>query len=183
MKVTWVTYLGLLSRLNAILIPRISVHPPILAQCKVHRPWALFREGTVYTFSLHFLLRPLQINSLFLITPEPKNRCGRGAGNGRLITSLMENGCKNISSAVQNQGGILLYYADAGGNTCGRKLRGMRSNWLIWSSLICVSISCSHVAACLIILRAWLSLLAVRRDRVAVKQARLVGPRCMLNYT
>ncbi|MCG8623143.1 MAG: hypothetical protein MJE68_14255, partial [Proteobacteria bacterium] len=28
----------------------ISAHPPILAQCKVHRPWALFHEGTVYTF-------------------------------------------------------------------------------------------------------------------------------------
>ena len=42
-----VTYLGALSRMNAILIPRISAHPPILAQCKVHRPWALFREGTV----------------------------------------------------------------------------------------------------------------------------------------
>ena len=47
MKIAWVTYLGALSRLNAILIPRISAHPPILAQCKVHRPWALFREGTV----------------------------------------------------------------------------------------------------------------------------------------
>ena len=42
-----VTYLGALSHINAILIPRISAHPPILAQCKVHRPWALFREGTV----------------------------------------------------------------------------------------------------------------------------------------
>ena len=48
MKIVWVTYLGALSRLNAILIPRISARPPILAQCKVHRPWALFREGTVY---------------------------------------------------------------------------------------------------------------------------------------
>ena len=47
MKIAWVTYLGALSRLNAILIPRISAHPPILVQCKVHRPWALFREGTV----------------------------------------------------------------------------------------------------------------------------------------
>ena len=47
MKIAWVTYLGALSRLNAILIPRISAHPPVLAQCKVHRPWALFREGTV----------------------------------------------------------------------------------------------------------------------------------------
>ena len=47
MKIAWVTYLGALSRLNALLIPRISAHPPILAQYKVHRPWALFREGTV----------------------------------------------------------------------------------------------------------------------------------------
>ena len=51
MKIAWVTYLGALSRLNAILIPRISAHPPILAQCKVHRSWALFREGTVYARS------------------------------------------------------------------------------------------------------------------------------------
>ena len=28
-------------------VPRISAHAPILAQCKVHRPWALFCEGTV----------------------------------------------------------------------------------------------------------------------------------------
>ena len=48
MKIAWVTYLDTLSCINAILIPRISAHPPILAQCKVHRPWALFREGTVY---------------------------------------------------------------------------------------------------------------------------------------
>ena len=48
MKIAWVTYLGALLRLNAILTPRISAHPPILAQCKVHCPWALFREGTVY---------------------------------------------------------------------------------------------------------------------------------------
>ena len=51
MKLAWVTYLGALSRANTILIPRISAHPPILAQCKVHHPWALFREdaalGTV----------------------------------------------------------------------------------------------------------------------------------------
>ena len=47
MNLTWVTFLGALSRINAILIPRISAHPPILAQCKVHRPWALFREGMV----------------------------------------------------------------------------------------------------------------------------------------
>ena len=47
MKIAWVTYLGALLRLNAMLVPRISAHPPILTQCKVHRPWALFREGTV----------------------------------------------------------------------------------------------------------------------------------------
>ena len=47
MKLAWVTYLGALSCINAILIPQISAHPPILAQCKVHRPWALFREGTL----------------------------------------------------------------------------------------------------------------------------------------
>ena len=48
MKVAWVTYLGALSHLNAILIPpRISAPPPILAQCKVHCPWALFCECMV----------------------------------------------------------------------------------------------------------------------------------------
>ena len=47
MILAWVIYLGALLRINAILIPRISAHPPILAQCKVHRPWALFREGMV----------------------------------------------------------------------------------------------------------------------------------------
>ena len=52
MKLAWVTYLGALSRINAILIPRISAHPPNLAQCKVHRPWALFREGTVNLLKL-----------------------------------------------------------------------------------------------------------------------------------
>ena len=50
MKIARVTYLGALSRLNALLIPRISAHPPILAQCKVHRLWALFREGTVLLY-------------------------------------------------------------------------------------------------------------------------------------
>ena len=59
MKIAWVTYPGALSRLNAILIPRISAHPPILAQCKVHRPWALFREGTVIQelFTLSWMIR------------------------------------------------------------------------------------------------------------------------------
>ena len=47
MKIAQVTYLGALSHLNAILIPRISAHPPILPQCKVHRPRALFREGMI----------------------------------------------------------------------------------------------------------------------------------------
>ena len=56
MKIAWVTYLGALSRLNAILIPRISAHPPILAQCKVHRPWALFREGMVIIYSLDTII-------------------------------------------------------------------------------------------------------------------------------
>ena len=51
MKIAWVTYLGALSLLNAILIPRVSAHPPILAQCKVHRPWALFHEATVYLYA------------------------------------------------------------------------------------------------------------------------------------
>ena len=50
MKLARVTYLGALSRINAILIPRISAHPPILSQCKLHRPWALFREGTVILY-------------------------------------------------------------------------------------------------------------------------------------
>ena len=27
---------------------RMSAHPPLCAKCKVHRPWALFREPTVY---------------------------------------------------------------------------------------------------------------------------------------
>ena len=46
-KLAWVSYLGALSSINAILIPWISAHHPILAQCKVHRPWALFCEDTV----------------------------------------------------------------------------------------------------------------------------------------
>ena len=37
-NLAWVTYLGALSHINAILIPRILAHLPILAQCKVHRP-------------------------------------------------------------------------------------------------------------------------------------------------
>ena len=32
---------------------RISAHPPVLAQCKVHRPWALFHEGTVHVYTCH----------------------------------------------------------------------------------------------------------------------------------
>ena len=46
--IAWVTDLGALSRLNATMIPRISAHPPVLAQYKVHRPWALFHEDTVH---------------------------------------------------------------------------------------------------------------------------------------
>ena len=46
-KAAWATYMGTLLRLNVILIPRISAHPQILTQCKVHSPWALFREGMV----------------------------------------------------------------------------------------------------------------------------------------
>ena len=42
-----INYLGALSRLNAILILQILALPPILAHCRVHRPWALFREDTV----------------------------------------------------------------------------------------------------------------------------------------
>ena len=53
MKLAWVTYLGTLSRINAILIPQILAHPPILAQCKVHHPWALFHESTVLVNKLH----------------------------------------------------------------------------------------------------------------------------------
>ena len=67
-------------------------------------------------------LRPLQINSLFLIPPEPKNWCERAAGNGRLITSLMGNG--RLNHKFGNWSGILLYCAGADGNTCGRKSRG-----------------------------------------------------------
>ena len=51
MKIVWVTYLGAFSLLNAILIPRILAHTPVLAQCKVHCPWALFCEGTVHQCS------------------------------------------------------------------------------------------------------------------------------------
>ena len=70
-------------------------------------------------------IRPLQINSLFLIPPEPKNWCGRAAGNGRLITSLMGNGRLNHKfGSPKNWSGILLYCAGADGNTCGRKSRG-----------------------------------------------------------
>ena len=47
MKIPQVIYLGALSHLIATLIPRLSAHPPVQAQCKVHRPWALFHEGTV----------------------------------------------------------------------------------------------------------------------------------------
>lgn len=65
MKIAWVTYLGALSGLNAILIPRISAHPPILAQCKVHRPWALFREGTV-----HDIVRVPTVMKLLVVTME-----------------------------------------------------------------------------------------------------------------
>ena len=54
MKLVWVTYMGTLSHINAILIPQISAHPPVLAQCKVHRPWTLFRERTVFA-SVHLL--------------------------------------------------------------------------------------------------------------------------------
>ena len=63
------TYLGALSCINAILIPRISAHPPILAQCKVHRPWALFREGTVYVERIHDSVC-LSL-SLYLSSPLP----------------------------------------------------------------------------------------------------------------
>ena len=71
---------------------------------------ACIRQCTIY-------IRPLQINSLFLITPGPKNWCGRAAGNGRLITSLMGNGRQNhkFSSPV-------LCCAD--GNISERKSRG-----------------------------------------------------------
>jgi hypothetical protein len=47
MKIAWVTYLGALSRVTATLIPGISANPPVQIQCKVHHPWALFREDTV----------------------------------------------------------------------------------------------------------------------------------------
>ena len=53
MILVWVTYLGALSRINTILIPQISAHPPILAQCKMHNPWALFREGMVLSYTSH----------------------------------------------------------------------------------------------------------------------------------
>ena len=47
MRLARVTHLGALSRIKVILIPQISAHPPMLAKCKVHRLWALFREGTI----------------------------------------------------------------------------------------------------------------------------------------
>ena len=43
--------MGALSYLNATLIPRISAHPPVLAQSKVHCPWALFCDGTALLFA------------------------------------------------------------------------------------------------------------------------------------
>ena len=64
MKIAWVTYLGALSRLTAILIPRISAHSPILAQCKVHRPWALFYEGTVICNCKGFSAKSTQVMRL-----------------------------------------------------------------------------------------------------------------------
>ena len=71
-------------------------------------------------------VRPLQSNeSLFLIPPELKNRCGRAAGNGRLITSLIGKGRQNHKfSSQRNRGGILFYCAGADGDTCGWKSRG-----------------------------------------------------------
>ena len=51
-QITKVTYLGTLLCLNAILISQISAHPPILAHCKVHPPWAIFREDTIQYKSL-----------------------------------------------------------------------------------------------------------------------------------
>ena len=53
MRIAWVTYLGALSCLNAILIPQISAHLPILALRKVHRPWAVFHEGMVLSPNFH----------------------------------------------------------------------------------------------------------------------------------
>ena len=48
MKIEWETYLGALLHLNTVLMPRISAHPPILAQCKVHCLWALFCSKIYY---------------------------------------------------------------------------------------------------------------------------------------
>ena len=48
-KIAWITYLGALSRLIAILL--LKYQPPSWPNwCKVHRLWALFREGMVYKY-------------------------------------------------------------------------------------------------------------------------------------
>ena len=63
-------------------------------------------------------VRPLQSNeSLF-----PLSRCGRAAGNGRLITSLIGKGRQNHKfSSQRNRGGIVLVLMEihAGGNQGG----------------------------------------------------------------
>ena len=77
MKLAWATYLGALSRINAILIPRISAHPPILAQCKVHRPWALFREGMVNIQFAHSYMYTIYLG---LAQQDCIQRSGGGGG-------------------------------------------------------------------------------------------------------
>ena len=73
-------------------------------------------------------VRSLQFNvSLFFIPPEPKNRCVRAAGNGRLITSLMGNGRQiHKFSSPKNLGGILFLVLME--THAGRNQGGMRKN-------------------------------------------------------
>ena len=90
MKLVWVTYLGALSRINVILIPQILAHPPILAQCKVHRPWALFREGTVILYYIQGLsslrsLTPLSLCCILL----PRTHAQGGKVIGRVIVVVV----------------------------------------------------------------------------------------------
>ena len=38
-------------------------HPPILGLCKVHCPWVLFREGTVFICNLWYIRSHIHINT------------------------------------------------------------------------------------------------------------------------
>ena len=76
-KIAWVAYmyLGALSHLNATLIPQIAAYPPVLAQCKVHRPWALFREGTVHVRPHYDTWLELHGVAFMLMLVDPCDSC------------------------------------------------------------------------------------------------------------